>query len=154
MSRSQIALCLVVVCGGVPASAKPWQGITPGVSNNLDVIGKFGDPSKTLNDKGQITLVYSQAAAIKGSLQAQFKLNANKVVERIDVYPSVSLDVAAIEKAYGPRCTPETKTACYVEKRAPSKARYFVYSRLGLAVFFKDDGEGVKNLVFLPGEET
>jgi hypothetical protein len=145
------SLCLGALTLASPALAKPWQGITPGVSNNMDVVGKFGEPTKTLTEKDKQTLVYSRDNAIKGTVQSQFKVNSLKVVERIDVFPAVTLDVAAIEKSYGPKCDAKASNEpCFVEKQSPSKARYYVYAKLGLAVFFKDDGKTVKQLVFLP----
>ena len=145
-----LLVCLLLVAGR--ATGKPWQGITPGESNNLDVLGKFGEPSKTLTSQGAQTLVYSRESAIKGTVQAQFKLNAEKLVVRIDVFPSVVLDAAAIERSYGPACSAGRVTEhCYTEKRTPTQGRYFVYAKLGLAVFFTDDAKTVKLLAFLPG---
>ena len=38
-----------------------------------------------------------------------------------------------------------------MKKETPQKRGYYVYARLGLAVFFKDDGRTVQSLSFLPG---
>ena len=88
------------------AFAKPWQGIIPGGgSSEIDVIGKFGEPSKKVTARGQSVLVYSGPQAIKGTVQAQFKCDpATKEVQRIDVYPEPVIDLAAIEKSYGKSC--------------------------------------------------
>jgi hypothetical protein len=152
LSRS---LTLALTLLATAAAARPWQGITPGASNNLDVIGKFGEPSKIVTANGRQTLVYSHDVAIKGTVQAQFKLDAEKLVERIDVFPAVKLEAAAIEASYGPRCDPRgSNEPCYVEKRSPSKLRYFAYAKMGLAVFFEEDEHTVKYLVFLPAQAT
>lgn len=145
-------LVLLVVTAGTAAAAKPWNGIAPGTSSALDVIAKFGEPSKTLASEGKETLVYSGRQAIKGTAQAQFKLGADKTVERIDVYPAVLLDAEAIEASYGPACDEKrSDEPCFVKKETPQKRGYYVYARLGLAVFFKDDGRTVQSLSFLPG---
>jgi hypothetical protein len=139
------------------AVAKPWNGIIPNTSSEIDVVGKFGEPTRTVTtkDSPKRTLVYSGPKAVKGTRQAQFKLNAEKVVERIDVFPAVSLDVAAIEKSYGSACsatvTDSEKDPCFVPKRSPSNHVYYVYAKLGLAVFFKEDGKSVDYLAFIPG---
>lgn len=134
------------------ATAKPWNGIIPGTSSGLDVITRFGEPSKTLSAGGKQTLVYSGKAAIKATSQAQFKLGPDKTVERIDVYPAVVIDVAAIEKSYGPACDLEASSdPCFVRKQTPQQRPYYVYAKLGLAVFFQGDGRTVQSLAFLPG---
>ncbi len=149
---------LGVVAMAGSAWAKPWNGIIPGTSSELDVVGKFGEPSKTLSTKPTTsepekkTLVFSGPKAIKGTVQAQFKLNASKVVERIDVFPAVALDMAAIEKSYGPACdATASNDPCFVSKVSSSKRTYYVYAKLGLAVFFKDDNKTVQLLAFIPG---
>ncbi len=145
-------LVLLLLAWGSSAGAKPWNGIAPGTSSSLDVIARFGDPSKTLTAEGKETLVYSGPKAIKGAAQAQFKLSQDKTVERIDVYPAVVLDVDAIEDSYGPACDEKhTNEPCFVKKETQQKHSYYVYGRLGLAVFFKDDGRTVQSLAFLPG---
>jgi hypothetical protein len=147
-----------VVLAASSVVAKPWNGIIPGTSSELDVVGKFGEPSKTLVVKAvgpepeKKTLVFSGAKAIKGTVQAQFKLSATKVVERIDVFPAVALDAAAIEKSYGPACDEAASNApCFVSKISATKRTYYVYAKLGLAVFFKDDNKTVQLLAFIPG---
>lgn len=156
MSRLAFGLS-ALLC--LPVLAKPWQGVVPGVSSALDVFGKFGEPTKKAEVKGQTVLVYAGLQAIPGTLQAQFKLQAgSQTVARVDVYPQPLITAEAVEKSYGPRC-PEGKpdadreAPCYVLKEADGKKRpYFVYLRLGLAVFFKDDGH-VQSFAFLPTKE-
>lgn len=142
---------IIVVCLAVPAVAKPWNGIEPGVSTAADVAFKFGNPSKKVPGKESEIWVFAKATAIQGTVQAQFRFDAVKnVVQRIDVYPEPILKVADIEKAYGPVCTTASTAGCYVRKETPKKAPYFVYASLGLAIFFKADGLTVLSFVFLP----
>ena len=116
--------------------------------SDLDVSGKFGEPTKRVNARGQIVLVFSGLQAIKGTVQAQFKCDpTTKEVQRIDVYPEPVIDVAAIERSYGRSCEP-----CYWRKETAQKHPYFLYSKLGLAIFFKDDDKTVLSFAFLPAQ--
>lgn len=142
-----LALTLLVL-------AKPWNGITPGVSSREDVVRKFGEPSKTVSAAEQEVLAYQQGKLIKGTTQTQFRLDLKSgVVQRIDVFPAPVLTLDDIANAYGPACTvDQNETAerpCYL-KRADDKRSYVVYVRLGLAVFFNADGKTVQTFAFLP----
>lgn len=152
MSRLLIVLCL---CGAPAALAKPWQGIEPGVSKKADVLAKFGQPSKTLDARGKTVLLYEDKLAIKNTVQVQFKLaQGTEVVERIDVYPLVILSSADIEKSYGTSCDADEPTVtCYVKKETDRGGLYYLYNKLGLAIFFKDDNNTVQELAFLPGKK-
>jgi len=150
MSR---VLFIALLLSAAVSGAKPWQGIHPGVSSALDVYGKFGEPTSKTEMKGQLVLVYSGLQAIPGTVQAQFKLKAGtQTVTRVDVYPAPVLDKEAIEKSYGSRCEGQTPTEpCYFVKEVSGKRPYFLFLKLGLAVFFKDDGT-VQSFAFLPGK--
>jgi len=131
--------------------SKPWQGIEPGVATRDQVVTKFGEPTKVVKSGGFDVLAYQKDKVIKGTKQAQFKIDPRTdTVARIDVFPAVDLMLPDIEKAYGPACTaPETKEKpCYLKRTEPQKM-YVVYSKLGLAVFFGEDGK-VTSLTFLP----
>ncbi len=149
MSR---VLKLAVVMGASTAFAKPWNGIDPGVASSIDVVGKFGEPSKRASVKGKEVLVYSGDRAINGTVQVQFKFNPNtQTIERIDLYPAPSISAADIEKSYGPVCEPSAPSdPCYYRKETASKHVYFLYLKLGLAIFFKEDGVSVRSFSFLP----
>lgn len=152
MSRP-VALVMVLLGAPLAAFAKPWQGIMPGGgSSELDVIGKFGEPTKRLTARGQSVLVYSGVQAIKGTMQAQFKCDlATKEVQRIDVYPEPVIDLTAIEKSYGKSCEVNGGTEpCYWRKATAQKHPYLLYSKLGLAIFFKEDDRTVLSFAFLP----
>jgi hypothetical protein len=144
-----IALLLSAAVG-----AKPWQNIHPGGSSAIDVIGRFGEPTKRVTARGQEILVYSGPRAIKGTVQAQFKCDPeSKEVKRIDVYPEPIIDVAAIEASYGKACDPrEPVEPCYYVKETPAKQVYFLYLKLGLAIFLKEDGRTVQSFAFLPAQ--
>lgn len=146
---------LLVLLALAPGSAlgKPWQGIIPGGgSSELDVIGKFGEPTRRLSARGQTVLVFSGLQAIKGTVQAQFKCDpSTKEVQRIDVYPEPVIDVSAIEKSYGKSCEATGGAEpCYWRKETPQKRPYFLYPKLGLAIFFKEDDKTVLSFSFLP----
>jgi hypothetical protein len=145
-------LCLALLLLAAPTLARPWQGIRPGQSGPLDVIGKFGEPTKKAEVKGQLVLIYSGLQAITGTVQTQFKLSpGGDTVARIDVYPAPVIDTEAVEKSYGPKCDAKQPVEpCYFVKEAPGQKPYFVYVKLGLAVFFKDDGRTVLSFAFLP----
>lgn len=146
---------LVLALAALGVAAKPWQGIHPGVSSTLDVFGKFGEPTKKTEAKGQVVLIYSGIQAPGGTVQVQFKLvPGTQTVARIDVYPAPQIDKQAVEKSYGPKCPteePEKAEPCYFLKEAEGKRPYLVYLKLGLAVFFKPDGT-VLSLAFLPAK--
>lgn len=150
MSRFVFATLLL---SATVSFAKPWLGIHPGISSVLDVYGKFGEPTSKTEVKGQMVLVFSGLQAISGTVQAQFKLEpGTQTVARIDVYPAPVLDKASIEKSYGPKCDPkEPVEPCYFVKEVSGKKPYFLFLKLGLAVFFKDDGT-VQSFAFLPGK--
>jgi hypothetical protein len=150
MSRVLFIALLLSAAGSV---AKPWQGIHPGISSAMDVYGKFGEPTSKTEMKGQLVLVFSGLQAIPGTVQAQFKLDpGTQTVTRIDVYPAPVLDKEAIEKSYGAKCEGKPPTEpCYFVKEVAGKKPYFLFLKLGLAVFFKDDGT-VQSFAFLPGK--
>lgn len=155
MSRAMRAtafLLLAALLLAAPALAKPWQGIEPGVSPRDKVTDKFGEPSRTVTQEGKEVIAYFGERAIKGTTQVQFKVDpASKVVERIDVFPAVVIDKDAIEGTYGPVCPTSGKPpegACYVKKITDELQTYFVYPKLGMAIFFKEDGKTVHSLIF------
>jgi hypothetical protein len=134
--------------------AKPWNGITPGVSSRDDVVHRFGEPSKVIDASGHEVLAYQKGKLIKGTTQTQFRIDSKTgVVERIDVFPEPVLTLEQIAQAYGPACTveaPETaERPCYLLHDQPKKT-YVIYVRLGLAVFFSPEGNTVQTFAFLP----
>ncbi|HEY0881976.1 MAG TPA: hypothetical protein VGD87_10625 [Archangium sp.] len=148
MSRLVFALALLPCL----AAAKPWQGITPQGSSEIDVVGKFGEPTKRVSAKGLTVLVYSGLQAVKGTVQVQFKVDpVSREVQRIDVYPEPVILAEAIESSYGRSCeTTGAVEPCYWRKQTPQGGAYFLYAKLGLAIFFKADGHTVQSFSFIP----
>jgi hypothetical protein len=145
-----IALVAVLIAA-LPAAAKPWQGIEPGVSKKDEVTQKFGEPSKMVDQAGKEILAYFGKEAIKGTTQAQFKVDSTtKIVERIDVFPGPVIDKEAIENSYGPACPngPVPANPCFVKKVTDEFRTYYLYSKLGLAIFFNEDGKTVHSFIF------
>ena len=133
------------------AGAKPWKGIDPGTSVRADVLKKFGEPSKVTLVGGHTVLTYLKEKAIKGTVQSQFRLEGESgLVDRIDVFPEPIIDQTAIENSYGPMCPLGQNDDCYLLRTQDNKAPYFLYQRLGLAIFFRDDKKTVESLAFLP----
>jgi hypothetical protein len=138
------------------ALAKPWNGIDPGVSHRDDVVKRFGHPSKTLTVAGKEVLAYTESAAIKGSSQAQFRIDPGTgLVERIDVFPAVSIDKETVENTFGPSCAKPGAMqpqpgVCYQKKLTDDFRTYFVYARIGLAVFFEESEDRVQSFVYTP----
>jgi hypothetical protein len=133
------------------ALAKPWNGIEPGVSHRDDVVKKFGEPSKTVSLESKEILAYVGPQTIKGTTQTQFRIDtASKLVERIDVFPGPTVDKDAVESTYGPQCPPGPPPAasCYVKKLTDEFQTYFFYPKLGLAIFWNEDGKSVQSFVF------
>ncbi len=148
MRTSVLVIALLIAQG---ALAKPWNGIEPGVSHRDDVVKKFGEPSKTVNHEGKEILAYVGSQTIKGTTETQFRIDAGtKVIERIDVFPGPTVDKDAVESTYGPPCPPgpQPATACYVKKLTEEFQTYFLYAKLGLAIFLNEDGKTVHSFVF------
>lgn len=155
MRNALLCIALLLASG---AAAKPWNGIDPGTSKKADVIAKFGEPTQAIPSEGKETLAYLGPKAIKGTTQAQFKIDtATQVVERIDVFPGPVIDRQMVEESYGPACPtagPAPRDPCYVKKVNDSFRTYFIYMKLGLAVFFKEDNKTVSSFVFTPLSAT
>jgi hypothetical protein len=147
-------LWTLMLLSAVPAAAKAWNKITPGTTTRDEVVAKFGEPTKTTKAKGLEVLVYTKEQVIKGTTQAQFKVNPEtKVVERIDVYPEPEITPDDIENSYGGECDKKKPVEpCYQRRAGEGKKSYFLYVKLGLAIFFKDkdDGQVVQSFTFLP----
>lgn len=135
------------------ALARPWQGIEPGSSTRQDVVKKFGEPSKVVPMAGgKETLAYFQKQAIRGTTQAQFRVDQQTgKVERIDVFPGPVVERETVEATYGPPCSASGKqpaAACFIKKLTDDFRTYYLYQRLGLAIFFNEDGKTVHSFVF------
>jgi len=136
------ALVAVLAAGGIAASAKPWQGIQPGVSTQADVVQKFGEPSTQGKVGARTALVYRGDQAIGGTRQAQFYARADGVVEEITVFPAAELDRDSVEGTYG-----KSGQKTFTDDFKP----VWVYRSLGVMVFFGKDGL-VEAIRFLPSQ--
>jgi hypothetical protein len=134
--------------------ARAWNGIEPGVSSRDEVVKRFGPPTKMLTVEGHQVLAYTGAAAIKGTAQAQFRVDPQTgLVERIDVFPGPVVDRETVESSYGPPCPAAGGAAsgsCFQKKLTEEFRTYYFYPHLGLAVFFEEDGDHVQSFVFQP----
>lgn len=129
----------------LPASAlaKPWHGLTPGVSTKNDVIKKFGSPTRELPltsryDSGLI--FQGKIAQEHGSEEAQFFFDAQGKLVEIFVFPAVALHRDDVIKAYG---------TAYEERRTDDFRLYFLYRAEGFIVFFDKDNESVNQMHFV-----
>ncbi|HET6982822.1 MAG TPA: hypothetical protein VFI53_11820 [Myxococcaceae bacterium] len=146
------ALLVPLLLLAAVAHAKAWNGIEPGVSRRDEVVKRLGQPSKTLTVSGKEVLAYTESSSPKGTSQAQFRVDpASGVVERIDVFPSTVVDHETVEATFGPAC-PKTGApqppACFQKKLTDDFRTYYLYSRIGLAVFFEENEDRVQSFVY------
>jgi hypothetical protein len=132
LARALAAVTAVALAAAAsPAAARPWQGITPGVSTQADVVKKFGEPSTQGKIGERSALVYREEQAVAGTRQAQFYTRADGVVEEITVFPAAELDRESVEGTYG-----KTGQKTFTDDFKP----VWVYRSLGVMVFFGKDG--------------
>lgn len=130
--RSVAALLVAALAASSsPAFAKPWHGITPGVSTEADVVKKFGEPSTERTIETRAALVYRSERVIEGTRQAQFFTRPDGVVEEIIVFPATQLDRESVEGTYG-----KSGQKTFTDDFKP----VWVYRSLGVMVFFGKDG--------------
>ena len=146
------ALLVTLLLLAPVARAKAWNGVEPGVTRRDEVVKRFGPPSKTLTVSGKEVLAYTDSAAMKGTSQAQFRVDPGTgVVERIDVFPATVIDHETVEATFGPVCpkagAPQP-AACFQKKLTDDFRTYYVYPRLGLAVFFDETDDRVQSFVY------
>jgi hypothetical protein len=147
------ALAVLLFAFLIPAvaHARSWNGIEPGVTSRDEVVRRFGAPTKLLTVEGHQVLAYTGSSAIKGTAQAQFRVDPQtSLVERIDVFPGPVVDKETVESSYGPPCPAGASPPgnCYQKKLTEEFRTYYYYPHLGLAVFFEEDGDHVQSFVF------
>lgn len=134
------------------AYARSWNGVEPGVTSRDEVVKRFGPPTKTLSVDGHPVLAYTGNSAIKGTAQAQFRVDPSTgLVERIDVFPGPVVDRETVESSYGPPCPVSGAPGagnCFQKRLTEDFRTYYFYPRLGLAVFFDEEGNKVQSFVF------
>ena len=151
-----LLVALLLLAGA--ARAKAWNGVEPGVTRRDEVVKRFGPPSKTVTVSGKEVLAYTDSSAMKGTSQAQFRVDPGTgVVERIDVFPSTAVDHDTVEATFGPICpkpgAPQP-AACFQKKLTDDFRTYYVYARIGLAVFFEESEDRVQSFVYTSPRPT
>ncbi|WPB74611.1 hypothetical protein KYC5002_37080 [Archangium violaceum] len=144
----RLAAVLLVTWSCV-AGAQELRDTKPGVTTGQEVLRSFGRPTRrTPTPKGGLVLSYQKTAAPEGTRGALFTLDAEGLLQRIDVIPKRPPTRASIEKTYGPECSEDTppERPCYDIQRS---ARGFSlnYARLGLLVNFEK--KRVKSLTYV-----
>jgi hypothetical protein len=124
------ALPILLVLPGT-ASARSWQGITPGQSSQADVVARFGEPSTKGKLEGRTALVYKGDQAIAGTRQAQFLVGDDGRVAEINVFPALQLEKDAVLGTFG-KDPQKTFTDDF--------RTVWRYREIGVVVFFGKDG--------------
>jgi len=108
--------------------------MVPGQTPREKVIDKFGAPTKSFTQGGELSdgLSYQGDQAIAGTTEANFFFDRDGKLFRIDVYPEREVTAAQVEKIYGKD---------HDKKRLPSGVFVFEYVKAGLIVFFQPDGK-------------
>jgi len=137
-----LAACLVAALPA-PAAARPWQGITPGVTTAQEVQQKFGEPTNRTKRTNRTVLAYFGEQALPGTRQAQFHVDPAGVVVEITIFLTAELDAASVEGTYG---KPPQKT--FVED---TFQKVWLYPQSGVTVYFNKEGN-VEALTFSPAK--
>jgi hypothetical protein len=125
------------------ALARPWNGINPGVTDQAEVLKKFGEPTRRIKRGGLTVLTYSDAEKLEGTRQAQFHVDAAGLVTEVTIFLAEPLDPESVEGMYG---KPGQKT--FVET---TFQKVWIYPPQGVAVYWAKDGSGAEALSFTPG---
>ncbi len=136
-------LVLCLAAAPVAATARPWQGVNPGVTPLADVAQKFGEPTTRTKRGSRTVLAYYGDQALPGTRQAQFHGDAAGVVQEITIFLTAELDAASIEGTYG---KPPQKT--FVED---TFQKVWLYPQSGVTVYFGKEGQ-VEALTFTAGK--
>ncbi len=126
-----LAVVAALALSPLAASAKAWQGITPGVSTMDEVINKFGEPTSRTKRSTRTVLAYLGEQALPGTKQSQFHAREDGVILEITVFLATQLEKEAIEGTYGmsPRKT-------FTDDFLP----VWLYEAEGVTVYFTKDG--------------
>lgn len=144
MRLAWLSTAILLALGPAPASARPWKGVTPGVTPQADVVGKFGEPTARTRRGDRSVLAYFGDQALEGTKQAQFHLDPAGKVQEITIFLTVPLDADTIEGTYG---KPVQKT--FVED---TFQKVWLYPSQGVTVYFAKDGT-VEALSFSAGRQ-
>ncbi|ACL66206.1 conserved hypothetical protein [Anaeromyxobacter dehalogenans 2CP-1] len=139
-----LSTAFLLALGPVSATARPWKGVTPGVTAQAEVVGKFGEPTARTRRGARTVLAYYGDQALEGTKQAQFHLDPAGTVQEITIFLTVPLDADTIEGTYG---KPTQKT--FVED---TFQKVWLYPAQGVTVYFAKDGS-VEALSFAAGRQ-
>ena len=122
-------------------SAKEWKGAVPGETKRVEVIEKFGKPTREFSKSGKLSdgLNYKNERRVKGTKESNFYFDKNGILFRIDVFPAQDIDRKKVEETYGKG---------FQERVTPSGHPFLLYAKDGLAVFFDKDGKKVLSVTF------
>jgi hypothetical protein len=126
-----LAALAALALSPITASAKAWQGISPGVSTIEEVVNKFGEPTTRSKRATRTVLAYLGEQALPGTKQTQFHAREDGVVLEITVFLATQLEKESIEGTYGksPRKT-------FTDDFLP----VWLYEAEGVTVYFTKDG--------------
>jgi hypothetical protein len=126
------------------ASAKAWQGISPGASTVEEVVNKFGEPTTRSKRATRSVLAYLGEQALPGTKQTQFHAREDGVILEVTVFLATQLEKESIEGTYGksPRKT-------FTDDFLP----VWLYEADGVTVYFTKDGF-VNAISFSPGRSV
>ena len=154
MTSFRAAAFALVLTSSAIAAATGWRHIEPGVTSRSGVTAAFGPPARTVRAAGKEILVYLDSEGIKGTKQAQFRIDPEtQLVERIDVFPLETITLPMVEATFGPPCSQKSASTCYLTKRT-GDSRSIFYPSLDLAVFFEPNGRTIHSLVYLSKKTT
>ena len=148
---------VAVLLAAVPAVAKPWQGIEPGVSKRDDVMKKFGEPSARVTSDGkEIHRLLRQGGDQghhPGPVQGGPATQAGRAHRRLPRPGHRQGDHRehlrpGLPTAAGAR-QPRRAT---IKKITDDFRTYYLYPKLGLAMFFNEDGKTVQSFIFTTPE--
>jgi hypothetical protein len=145
MRPFRLVLVALVALAPVLAGARAWKGVTPGVTTQAEVTGKFGEPTTKTKRSGRTVLAYHGEQALEGTRQVQFHLDAQGVVAEITVFVTAQLDAESVEGMYG---KPAKRT--FVED---TFRKVWLYPAAGVTVYFDKEGN-VEALMFGPGSKA
>ncbi len=129
----QLLLATLVALTLLPsiASAKAWQGISPGASTIDEVVNKFGEPTSRTRRSTRTVLAYLGEQALPGTKQTQFHAREDGVILEITVFLATQLEKESIEGTYG-RSPRKTFTDDFLP--------VWLYEADGVTVYFTKDG--------------
>ena len=90
-----------VLLGPHPALARAWKGISPGASQQAEVVQRFGEPTTRTKRGTRTVLAYYGDQALEGTKQAQFHVDGSGTVQEITIFLVTPLDPETIEGTYG-----------------------------------------------------